>query len=153
MELQRTLQSLACAKYKVLKKHPPSRDVAPSDSFSFNVEFSAPLQRIKISTIASRVENSEERRETRDRVEEERRHQTEVRSLFLFLFCFGKYQVIFTLPGVYSADYEGPEEYHTQRSYQRGYAAALEPVSAAAYDAQKADRVADRGACGFFFLC
>ena len=86
MELQRTLQSLACAKYKVLKKHPPSRDVAPSDSFSFNVEFSAPLQRIKISTIASRVENSEERRETRDRVEEERRHQTEVRSLFLFLF-------------------------------------------------------------------
>jgi cullin 3 len=77
-ELQRHLQSLACAKFKVLKKHPPSRDVHPSDSFSFNVDFSAPLQKIKISTVAARVEDMDERKETKDRVDEERRHQMDV---------------------------------------------------------------------------
>ncbi|KII89964.1 hypothetical protein PLICRDRAFT_572234 [Plicaturopsis crispa FD-325 SS-3] len=76
-ELQRHLQSLACAKFKILKKHPPGRDVNPDDSFSFNEDFSSPLQKIKISTIASKVESVDERKETRDRVEEERRHQTE----------------------------------------------------------------------------
>lgn len=78
-ELKRQLQSLACAKFKVLKKHPPGRDVNAGDSFSFNADFSAPLQKIKINTIASRVENTEERKETKDRVDEERKHQTEVR--------------------------------------------------------------------------
>ncbi|KAI9061290.1 Cullin-domain-containing protein [Trametes sanguinea] len=75
IELKRQLQSLACAKYKILKKHPPGREVNVTDSFSFNVDFSAPLQKIKISTIASRVENTEERKETKDRIDEERRHQ------------------------------------------------------------------------------
>ncbi|KAF7312292.1 CULLIN-2 domain-containing protein [Mycena indigotica] len=76
-ELQRHLQSLACAKFKVLKKHPPGRDVHPSDSFSFNNDFTSNLQKIKISTISSRVESGEEQKETRDRIDEERRHQTE----------------------------------------------------------------------------
>ncbi|KAK7050999.1 hypothetical protein VNI00_005111 [Paramarasmius palmivorus] len=76
-DLQRHLQSLACAKYKVLKKHPPGRDVSSSDSFSFNSGFTANLQKIKISTISSKVESSEERKETKDRIDEERRHQTE----------------------------------------------------------------------------
>ena len=78
-ELKRHLQSLACAKFKILKKHPPSRDISSEDSFSFNSDFSSQMQRIKINTIAGpRVENSDERKETRDRIEEERRHQTEV---------------------------------------------------------------------------
>lgn len=77
-ELQRHLQSLACAKFKVLKKHPPGRDVHPGDAFSFNADFTAPLQKIKISTISARVETGEERRETQDRIDEERKHQTEV---------------------------------------------------------------------------
>jgi cullin 3 len=80
-ELQRHLQSLACAKYKILKKHPPSREVDPTDSFSFNLAFSSPLQKIKISTVASKVETNEERKETRDRIDDERRHQTEVRHI------------------------------------------------------------------------
>ena len=79
-ELQRNLQSLACTKFKVLKKHPAGRDVNPDDSFSFNADFSSPLQKIKISTIAARVESGEERKETQDRVEEERRYQTDVRT-------------------------------------------------------------------------
>ncbi|KAF8896373.1 Cullin, partial [Infundibulicybe gibba] len=76
-ELQRHLQSLACAKFKILKKHPPGRDVNPEDSFSFNDDFTSTLQKIKINTISSRVETGEERKETRDRIDEERRHQTE----------------------------------------------------------------------------
>lgn len=83
IDLKRHLQSLACAKFKVLKKHPPSRDVNDSDTFSFNSDFTASMQRIKISTIAgsSKVENAEERKETRDRIEEERKHQIDVRCL------------------------------------------------------------------------
>ncbi|GLB40454.1 putative cullin-domain-containing protein [Lyophyllum shimeji] len=76
-ELQRNLQSLACAKYKILKKHPPGRDVDKDDSFSFNAAFTSPLRKLKISTISSKVESGEERKETRDRVDEERRYQTE----------------------------------------------------------------------------
>ena len=77
-ELQRHLQSLACAKFKILKKHPHGRDVDPSDSFSFNADFSAPMQKIKISTVSSRPESNDERKETRDHIDEERRHQTDV---------------------------------------------------------------------------
>ena len=77
-ELSRNLQSLACAKYKILKKHPPGRDVNREDSFSFNYGFTSSLQKIKISTVSSKVETTEERKETHDRIDEERRHQTEV---------------------------------------------------------------------------
>ncbi|KAJ6494801.1 Cullin-domain-containing protein [Mycena vitilis] len=76
-ELQRHLQSLACAKFKVLKKHPPGREVEATDSFSFNADFSSSLQKIKIGTISSKVESGEELKETKDRIDEERRHQTE----------------------------------------------------------------------------
>lgn len=67
-----------------MKKHPPGRDVHPSDAFSFNTDFSSPLQKIKISTVTARVESSDERKETRDRVDEERKHQTDVRPSFSF---------------------------------------------------------------------
>ncbi|KAG5644385.1 hypothetical protein DXG03_008613 [Asterophora parasitica] len=76
-ELQRNLQSLACAKYKILKKHPPGRDVDKDDVFSFNASFTSNLRKIKIGTISSKVESGEERKETRDRIDEERRHQIE----------------------------------------------------------------------------
>ncbi|KAG8678576.1 Cullin-3, partial [Ceratobasidium sp. 394] len=76
-ELQRHLQSLACAKYKILRKHPASRNVSPTDTFSFNYDFTAPLQRIKIQTVASKAETTEERRDTEEKVEEERKLQTE----------------------------------------------------------------------------
>ncbi|KAF9557422.1 Cullin-domain-containing protein [Agrocybe pediades] len=76
-ELKRHLQSLACAKFKILKKHPAGRDVNSDDTFSFNNDFSCPMKKIKIGTISSKTENSEERKETRDRIEEERKHQME----------------------------------------------------------------------------
>lgn len=79
-ELQRQLQSLACAKFKILKKHPPGRDIHPSDSFSFNNDFTSPMQKIKISTVSAKVETNKERKETRDRIDEDRQHQIEVSS-------------------------------------------------------------------------
>ena len=84
-ELSRNLQSLACAKYKILKKHPSGRDVNREDSFSFNNDFNSSLQKIKISTVSSKVESTEERKETHDRIDEERRHQTEVKCSHLVL--------------------------------------------------------------------
>ncbi|TFK28108.1 Cullin-domain-containing protein [Coprinopsis marcescibilis] len=74
-ESKRNLQSLACAKYKILKKHPPGRDINDNDSFSFNHEFTAPVQKFKISTVSSKPENAQERTETKDKIEEERRYQ------------------------------------------------------------------------------
>jgi len=76
-ELKRQLQSLACAKFKVLKKHPPGRDVKDDDSFSFNEGFQSDLHKIKIAVVAAKVESGEERKETRERIDEERKHQTD----------------------------------------------------------------------------
>lgn len=36
------------------------------------------MQKIKISTVIAKVETGEERKVTRDRIDEERRHQTDV---------------------------------------------------------------------------
>ncbi|KAF6754483.1 ubiquitin ligase SCF complex subunit Cullin [Ephemerocybe angulata] len=74
-DLKRNLQSLACAKYKILRKHPHGREIDVDDSFSFNVDFQASIQKIKISTVSSKPETPQERKETHDRIEEERKHQ------------------------------------------------------------------------------
>ncbi|BEJ15327.1 hypothetical protein CspHIS471_0410940 [Cutaneotrichosporon sp. HIS471] len=76
-DLQRTLQSLACGKFRVLTKTPKSRDVGPNDTFAFNDGFTSPLARIKIMQIASKVETPKEREETQEMVDEERKHQVE----------------------------------------------------------------------------
>ncbi len=107
-ELQRNLQSLACAKFKILKKHPPGRDVNPDDSFSFNADFSSPLQKIKISTVAARVESGEERKETQDRIEEERRYQTDVRICWQSSTLTGS---DIMSKGMYCTNHEGPQAY------------------------------------------
>lgn len=77
-ELKRTLQTLACAKYKVLTKTPKGRDVDETDFFSFNDAFTSPLAKIKIMTIASRVESNDERRETDEKIDEMRNTQCDV---------------------------------------------------------------------------
>lgn len=79
-ELKRTLQSLACAKFKVLTKHPKGRDVDDTDAFSFNYGFTSPLAKIKIQTIASKVETADERRETDTKLEEVRNTECDVSS-------------------------------------------------------------------------
>ncbi|CEQ41447.1 SPOSA6832_03156, partial [Sporobolomyces salmonicolor] len=76
-ELKRTLQSLACAKYKVLTKTPKGRDINETDSFAFNSSFTAPITKIRIQTVASKVETADERKETENKVEEARNTQCE----------------------------------------------------------------------------
>ncbi|EPQ31423.1 uncharacterized protein PFL1_00758 [Pseudozyma flocculosa PF-1] len=76
-DLQRTLQSLACAKYKILLKEPKGREINRSDRFTFNHSFSCPLARIKIAQVAARVESAGERKETTEKVEEERKNMVE----------------------------------------------------------------------------
>lgn len=74
-ELKRTLQSLACAKYKILSKSPKGRDIHETDTFSYNSSFAAPINKIKIQTVVNKLETAEERQETDDKVEESRKTQ------------------------------------------------------------------------------
>ena len=73
-ELERTLQSLACGKVRVLQKIPKGRDVSPTDSFRFNADFSHALYRIKINTIQMR-ESAEENQQTTEKVFQDRQYQ------------------------------------------------------------------------------
>jgi len=82
-DLQRTLQSLACAKYKILRKEPKGRDVHESDTFTFHADFTCPLARIKIAQVAAKVETPGERQATTAKVEEERKNQVDVRVYLL----------------------------------------------------------------------
>ncbi|KAK5118987.1 hypothetical protein LTR62_000198 [Meristemomyces frigidus] len=70
-EVNRTLQSLACAKLRPLTKHPRSRDVHPTDTFSLNPDFTHPKYRIKINQVQLK-ETREENKETHIRVAEDR---------------------------------------------------------------------------------
>jgi hypothetical protein len=75
-ELQRTLQSLACAKYRVLTKSPKGREVNPTDTFAFNANFQDPKLRIKINQIQLK-ETKEENKETHQRVAADRHYETQ----------------------------------------------------------------------------
>lgn len=74
-ELRRTLQSLACGKYRVLRKEPKGRDVADGDVFHFNGEFRDPLMRIKIPTIQAVKEVRAEADATREKIMQDRQYQ------------------------------------------------------------------------------
>lgn len=107
VELKRHLQSLACAKYKILKKHPHGREINTEDSFSFNHDFSCPMKKVKIQTISSKVESSEERKETLDRIDEERKHQMEVNKKEPFhLVCE---LICWLCQGLHRSHHEGQE--------------------------------------------
>ncbi|KAK6533626.1 Cullin-3 [Orbilia ellipsospora] len=80
-ELIRHLQSLAVApRTRVLIKQPMSRDVKPTDKFSFNANFTSKQLKFKIGTVKSmgnKVETDKERKETEDKVDESRAHLIE----------------------------------------------------------------------------
>lgn len=63
----------------MLTKDPKGRDIGVNDTFAFNDGFTSPLARIKIMQVASKVETPKERGETQMMVDEERKHQVEVR--------------------------------------------------------------------------
>ncbi|KAI8832957.1 hypothetical protein BJ741DRAFT_579879 [Chytriomyces cf. hyalinus JEL632] len=75
-ELERTLQSLACGKLRVLTKEPKGRDVHSTDTFLFNHAFENPLFRIKINSIQMK-ETVEENKETTEKVFADRQYQVD----------------------------------------------------------------------------
>ncbi|PBP27871.1 ubiquitin ligase subunit CulD [Diplocarpon rosae] len=75
-ELKRTLQSLACAKFRLLNKHPKSRDVNSTDTFTVNENFAYPKYRIKINQIQLK-ETPEENNDTHERVQKDRQYETQ----------------------------------------------------------------------------
>ncbi|CAG0912766.1 unnamed protein product [Notodromas monacha] len=78
-DLVRALQSLALGKpsQRVLTKNPRSKDIDASHTFSVNDAFTSRLHRVKIQTVAARGESEPERKETRSKVDEDRKHEIE----------------------------------------------------------------------------
>lgn len=76
VELQRTLQSLACAKYRPLLKSPKGRDVNPGDKFVVDLSFQETRARIKINQIQLK-ETPEEQKQTHERVAIDRSFETQ----------------------------------------------------------------------------
>ncbi|KAI0866903.1 ubiquitin ligase subunit CulD [Xylaria cubensis] len=75
-DLDRTLQSLACGKVRVLTKTPKGKDINPTDTFAVNKAFSDPKFRIKINQIQLK-ETKEENKETHERVARDRQFETQ----------------------------------------------------------------------------
>jgi hypothetical protein len=75
-ELQRTLQSLACARFRVLSKSPKGKDVNKGDVFTINNSFTHPKYRIKINQIQAR-ETKSENKETHQQVAADRQFETQ----------------------------------------------------------------------------
>lgn len=73
-ELRRILQSLACGKARVIQKIPKGREVADTDKFQFNNEFTNKLYRIRINQIQMK-ETTEEQKATEERVYQDRQYQ------------------------------------------------------------------------------
>jgi len=76
-DLKRALQSLACAKFKILSKEPKGREVDEADNFSFNAEFSAKHLRFKVGTVTAAKETDDQKLETRAKVDEDLKPQIE----------------------------------------------------------------------------
>ena len=75
-DLDRTLQSLACGKSKVLSKHPKGRDIGKTDTFTFNEAFTDARIRVKINQIQLK-ETKEENKATNERVVQDRKFETQ----------------------------------------------------------------------------
>lgn len=75
-QLVRTLQSIAVApKTRLLKKEPMSRDVNPTDEFSYNPDFKHQFRKFKVALVSeqsNKVENAEERKETQKKADDQR---------------------------------------------------------------------------------
>ncbi|KAG0701950.1 Cullin family-domain-containing protein [Suillus ampliporus] len=72
-ELRRTLQSLACASKKVLKKRPLGKEVNNDDVFYFNAEFTDPRAKVHINSIQAK-ETAEENQRTQSHIDGDRKH-------------------------------------------------------------------------------
>ncbi|ENN76322.1 hypothetical protein D910_04372 [Dendroctonus ponderosae] len=78
-DLIRALQSLAMGKatQRILIKTPKTKEIESSHEFQVNDSFTSKLHRVKIQTVAAKGESEPERRETRNKVDEDRKHEIE----------------------------------------------------------------------------
>ena len=78
-DLQRALQPLALGKpnQRVLMKHPKTKEIEKDHIFQVNDSFTSKLVRVKIQALAVKGESEPERKETRTKVDEDRKHEIE----------------------------------------------------------------------------
>jgi len=78
-DLLRALMSLAMGKQnqRILIKTPKTKEIEPDHIFTINDSFTSKLIRVKIQAIACRGESEPERKETRSKVDEDRKHEIE----------------------------------------------------------------------------
>lgn len=81
-DLMRAMQSLSMGKVgqRVLARigdGAKSKEIEPNHVFTVNDSFTSKLHRVKIQTVASKGESDPERKETRSKVDEDRKHEIE----------------------------------------------------------------------------
>ncbi|KAF2359059.1 Cullin N-terminal [Trinorchestia longiramus] len=78
-DLLRAMQSLALGKpnQRVLIKTPKTKEIEPHHFFTVNDAFTSKLYRVKIQAVAAKGESEPERKETRTKVDEDRKHEIE----------------------------------------------------------------------------
>lgn len=78
-DLMRALQSLAMGKsaQRVLLRSQKAKEIEATDEFYVNDGFMSKFHRVKIQTVAAKSETEPERKETRSKVDEDRKHEIE----------------------------------------------------------------------------
>ncbi|XP_055546687.1 cullin-3 [Wyeomyia smithii] len=78
-DLIRALQSLSMGKQqqRLLVRTPKSKDIEPTNMFYVNDAFVSKFHKVKIQTVAAKGESEPERKETRSKVDEDRKHEIE----------------------------------------------------------------------------
>ncbi|UXI20421.1 synapsin [Sarcoptes scabiei] len=78
-DLTRALQSLAIGKssQRVLLKTPKNKEIEPNHEFEVNEAFTSKFYRVKIHSVLIKGETEPERRETRSKIDEDRKHEIE----------------------------------------------------------------------------
>ncbi|GMT32261.1 hypothetical protein PFISCL1PPCAC_23558, partial [Pristionchus fissidentatus] len=78
-DLQRCLQSLSMGKasQRILVRRGKGKEIEAADEFSVNDSFTSKLTRIRIQNITNKSETEPERKETRSKIDEDRKHEVE----------------------------------------------------------------------------
>ncbi|OTF75919.1 cullin-like protein [Euroglyphus maynei] len=78
-DLIRALQSLAVGKssQRVLLKNPKTKEIEANHEFEVNDSFTSKFFRVKIHSVLAKGESEPERRETRSKIDEDRKHEIE----------------------------------------------------------------------------
>ncbi|CAF1245449.1 unnamed protein product [Didymodactylos carnosus] len=76
-DLQRSLLPLAMGKptQRIFLKEPKTKEIVSTDTFSINDSFTSKLYRVKINPITPKTESDPERLETRNKVDDDRKHE------------------------------------------------------------------------------